>query len=115
VSVRVGVFFQNVFPPVIVSLYTSTRTHSSPVVSLAFAISSFSMAPTGSHACIWLIGSASDACYCSGSPICSYRECSGVLFRRFRVSDSIDVKQVGPLQLRLLDSSYFYFGEYIER
>jgi hypothetical protein len=76
--------------------------------SFASAISSFSVALAGSHACIWLFGSTSDACYCSGSPICACRECCGVVFERFRVCDSVDVKQVGPLQLTLLDSSYFY-------
>jgi hypothetical protein len=59
------------------------------------------VALAGLHACIWLIGSASDACYCSGSPICSSRECCGVLFGRFRVCDSVEVEQVGPSELRL--------------
>ena len=53
----------------------STHTHSIPAISLASTISSICVAPRGSDACIWLIGSASDACYCSGSWICSFSQC----------------------------------------
>jgi hypothetical protein len=37
--------------------------------------------------------------------------CSG----RFRIIDSVDVKQGGTLPLRVLDFSYFYFWECVVR
>jgi hypothetical protein len=78
VSVRDGVLYQMVIPPVTGSLYTSVRALPSPTVSRASAISSFCVAPTGAHVVLlvdWY-------CDYAGSPVCSCIECSGVFFRK---------------------------------
>jgi hypothetical protein len=50
----------------------------------------------------------------SGLPIRSCRQCCGVLLGGFRVCDSVEVKQVGPSELRFVHFLYCYLGECVE-